>query len=149
MPSSAAVAAAKVESFESWRERFDLNCANCKVFGWKQPDPRNESLRKCTGCRQIYYCGRHSSYKSIKWYGRCADINLGQWCSPHSAPNVHYWLRPWLKNTCGNRNADSSSGVFAAQWQTKLKNEIKERNKGLEIPHTILQPSKIPAGMAI
>ena len=50
MPSSAAVAAAKVESFESWRERFDLNCANCKVFGWKQPDPRNESLRKCTGC---------------------------------------------------------------------------------------------------
>ena len=31
-------------------------------------------------------------------------INLGQWCSPHSAPNVHYWLRPWLKNTCGNRN---------------------------------------------
>ena len=24
------------------------------------------------------------------------DINLGQWCSPHSAPNVHCWLRPWL-----------------------------------------------------
>ena len=35
------------------------------------------------------------------------DINLGQWCPPHRAPNVHYWLRPWLKNTCGNRNGVS------------------------------------------
>ena len=24
-------------------------------------------------------------------------INLGQWCSPHSTPNVHCWLRPWLQ----------------------------------------------------
>ena len=34
---------------------------------------------------------------------RCAEtnfpagINLGQWCSPYSAPIVHCWLRPWLK----------------------------------------------------
>ena len=58
MAFSAAAAAAKVESFDSWKERFDLNCANCKLFGWKRPDPGSEALRRCTGCRQIYYCGR-------------------------------------------------------------------------------------------
>ena len=34
-------------------------------------------------------------YQMIWWVCRF-DINLGQWCSPHSAPNVHCWLRPWL-----------------------------------------------------
>ena len=32
-------------------------------------------------------------------------------------------------------------------WE--VENEIKERNRALEIPYTILQPSKIPAGIAI
>ena len=31
----------------------------------------------------------------------------------------------------------------------EVENQIVERNKALEIPYTVLQPSKIPAGIAI
>ena len=31
----------------------------------------------------------------------------------------------------------------------EVENWIEERNKALEIPYTVLQPSKIPAGIAI
>ena len=31
----------------------------------------------------------------------------------------------------------------------EVENQIVERNKTLEIPYTVLQPSKIPAGIAI
>ena len=31
----------------------------------------------------------------------------------------------------------------------EVENQILERNKALEIPYTVLQPSKIPAGIAI
>ena len=43
-------------------------CANCKIFGWKQPDlgtsPLKQPdmgtrpLKRCTGCRMLFYCSK-------------------------------------------------------------------------------------------
>ena len=45
-------------STASTENSFDRMCANCKVFGWKQPDPGSRPLKRCTGCRKIYYCSK-------------------------------------------------------------------------------------------
>ena len=42
----------------STEDSFDKTCANCKVFGWKQPEPGTSPLKRCTGCRKIYYCSK-------------------------------------------------------------------------------------------
>ena len=39
-------------------EYFGSFCANCKLFGWEQPDPRASPLKRCTGCWKIYYCSQ-------------------------------------------------------------------------------------------
>ena len=39
-------------------EYFGSFCANCKLFGWEQPDPRASPLKRCTGCRKIWYCSQ-------------------------------------------------------------------------------------------
>ena len=36
-------------------EALDRKCANCWLFGWKHPNPSSIPLKKCTGCRKIYY----------------------------------------------------------------------------------------------
>ena len=49
---------ASTASVSDW-ERFDRSCcANCELFGWDQLDPRSSPLRRCTGCRKIYYCSK-------------------------------------------------------------------------------------------
>ena len=31
-------------------EYFGSFCANCKLFGWEQPDPKASLLKRCGGC---------------------------------------------------------------------------------------------------
>ena len=45
---------AKESSFEITKNK----CANCILFAWKQPDPSASPLRRCTGCRKIWYCSK-------------------------------------------------------------------------------------------
>ena len=44
--------------FESEWKGFERSCANCKVFGWVQPDPSISPLKVCKGCRKISYCSK-------------------------------------------------------------------------------------------
>ena len=40
-------------------DMFNDSCANCNLFGWEQPDSRRgQTLKRCTGCRKIYYCSK-------------------------------------------------------------------------------------------
>ena len=39
-------------------EYFGSFCANCKLFGWEQPDPKASLLKRCGGCWKIYYCSQ-------------------------------------------------------------------------------------------
>ena len=33
-------------------------CPNCEVFQWDQPDIKKNPLKRCSGCRKVYYCGQ-------------------------------------------------------------------------------------------
>ena len=43
---------------QGFDQRFDQGCANCKLFGWEEPDPSISPLKVCTGCRKISYCSK-------------------------------------------------------------------------------------------
>ena len=50
------------------QQPHDRTCANCKIFGWKQPDQETSPLKKpdqgasplkrCTGCWKLSYCSK-------------------------------------------------------------------------------------------
>ena len=44
--------------FEDLEDYLKTACANCKVFGWDQPDLKRSPLKDCKGCNMIYYCSR-------------------------------------------------------------------------------------------
>ena len=33
-------------------------CSNCDVFQWDQPDIKKNPLKRCSGCRKVYYCSQ-------------------------------------------------------------------------------------------
>ena len=39
-------------------ELLKTACANCRVFGWDQPDLKRSPLKVCKGCNKIFYCSR-------------------------------------------------------------------------------------------
>jgi hypothetical protein len=60
---------------------------------------------------------------------------------------VHYprWLFSERKMKCPERQIMDK---FVVRLQ-KIENDINERNETLEIPYTVLKPSRIPAGCNI
>ena len=57
-------------------ERLEIECANCKIFGWEQPDLRARSLRRCTGCQKMFYCSKDCQED-------CQDCQEEHWRKVH------------------------------------------------------------------
>lgn len=39
-------------------ELLNQICVNCNLFEWRQPDTKTSPLKRCTGCRKVYYCSK-------------------------------------------------------------------------------------------
>ena len=39
-------------------EVWTHTCANCRLFRWKQPEDPAIKLRRCSGCRKMFYCSK-------------------------------------------------------------------------------------------
>ena len=49
---------------EALPERSTKPCINCAIYDWKQPD--QSMLKRCTGCREVWYCGKDCQREH--WY---------------------------------------------------------------------------------
>ena len=115
MAFSAARTAARTESFDSWKERFDLNCANCQLFGWKRPDIENGPLKRCTGCRTIYYCGRECQEEHWRKVhkGQCKFFSGGKGLDGTEVHNKETCRRCLFREAAGKAvfNADNPNYI--------------------------------------
>ena len=100
-------------------ESFDLNCANCKLFGWAQPWAKPEtwslSLKKCTGCQQIYYCSKECQEEHWRKVhkGQCKFFSGGKGLDGTEVHNKETCRRCIIREASGKAifNADNPNYI--------------------------------------
>ena len=131
-------------------EYFKTSCANCRVYGWKQPSDESMLLR-CSRCKFIRYCSKecqqehwvkvhrhHCRYlakekvmkKSRHDPASCpgcikqAEVGLAE-ISKAASP---YLGCPWTMDNVGGDEAafplPFKLGEMAGQWQTKAEHTV-------------------------